>query len=190
MPVGVVRFEAGETVEDGERGIHVEVSEAHLTLLTLPPSIPSQLGRMLNRFGMLNQIHEDDLPQIDRPNVLTRFLGPEGPNENARRAHLGRPAAFYLEALVGLFSGDNEVAFGRGSLRAPGHRAAPHLLRARRRQCDTARRLRREWGDLRGASRYPGGVDFKYKLVPDGWRHPLLTVGSKPLREPEGGRHG
>jgi hypothetical protein len=179
---GVVRFEAGETVEDGERGIHVEVSEAHLTLLTLPFNTQLKLGRMLNRFGMLNQIHEDDLPQIDRPNVLTRFLGPEGLNENGAELTWVAPLPFYLEALVGLFSGDNEVAFGRGSLRAP-------LVTARLRtffELDDANAIQLGVSAANGETSEEhrdtlAGVDFKYKLVPDGWRHPLLTVGSEAL---------
>jgi hypothetical protein len=30
---------------------------------------------MRPRFGTLNTLHQDDLPQVDRPNVLTRFFG-------------------------------------------------------------------------------------------------------------------
>ena len=179
---GVVRFEAGETVEDGERGFHVEVSEAHLTLLTLPFNTQLKMGRMLNRFGMLNQIHEDDLPQTDRPNVLTRFLGPEGLNENGAELTWVAPLPFYLEALVGIFDGDNEVAFGRGSLRAP-------LVTARLRtffEIDEANAIQLGVSAANGETPEKhrntlAGVDLKYKLVPEGWRHPLLTVAGEAL---------
>ena len=179
---GVVRFEAGESVEGGERGIHVEVSEAHLTLLTLPFNTQLKMGRMLNRFGMLNQIHEDDLPQTDRPNVFTRFLGAEGLNENGAELTWVAPLPFYLEALVGLFDGDNEVAFGRGSLRAP-------LVTARLRtffELDDVNAIQLGVSAANGETPEKHrntllGVDLKYKLVPEGWRHPLLTVAGEAL---------
>ena len=179
---GVVRFEAGETVEDGERGFHVEVSEAHLTLLTLPFGTQLKLGRMLNRFGMLNQIHEDDLPQTDRPNVLARFLGAEGLNENGAELTWVAPLPVYLEALLGVFTGDNEAAFGRGSLRAP-------LLTARLRtffELDDANAIQLGISAAHGETPEEHrntltGVDLKYKLVPEGWRHPLLTLAGEAL---------
>jgi len=179
---GVARIEVGESVENGERGFQVEVSEAPLTLLTLPFSTQLKLGRMLNRFGMLNQLHEDDLPQTDRPNVLTRFLGAEGLIENGAELTWVAPLPFYLEALLGVFTGDNEDAFGRGSLRAP-------LLTARVRtffELDDASAIQLgvsaasgETSEERRSSL--AGVDLKYKLVPEGWRHPLLTLAGEAL---------
>jgi hypothetical protein len=179
---GVVRLEVGEEVTDGEREFQVSLSEAHLTLLTLPWGTQLKLGRMLNRFGMLNPIHEDDLPQTDRPNVLTRFFGPEGLNENGAELTWVAPLPFYLEALVGVFDGDNETAFGRGSLRAP-------LATARLRtffELDEANAIQIGVSAATGETSEKhrstlAGVDFKYKLRPEGWRHPLLTIAGEGL---------
>src|SRR4026208_702378 len=140
------------------------------------------MGRIRSRCGMLNQIREDDLPQTDRPNVFTRFLGAEGLNENGAELTWVAPLPFYLEALVGLFDGDNEVAFGRGSLRAP-------LVTARLRtffELDDANAIQLGVSAANGETPEKHrntllGVDLKYKLVPEGWRHPLLTVAGEGL---------
>jgi hypothetical protein len=75
---------------------------------------------MRPRFGTLNAVHQDDLPQVDRPNVLARFFGEEGlDGERGVEAFWVLPLATYHELSIGVFDGDNEVAFGRGSLRDP-----------------------------------------------------------------------
>ena len=75
---------------------------------------------MRPRFGTLNTIHQDDLPQVDRPNVLTQFFGPEEmEGESGLEAFWVLPLPNYNELSLGIFNGDNEVAFGRGSLREP-----------------------------------------------------------------------
>jgi len=179
---GVVRLEFGEEADDGGHDFKVDVPEAHLTLLTLPWSTQLKMGRMLNRFGMLNQIHEDDLPQTDRPNVLTRFFGPEGLIENGAELTWVAPLPFYLEALLGIFNGDNETAFGRASLRAP-------LATMRIRtffEIDDANAI--QVGVSAATGETPekhrstlAAADLKYKLRPEGWRHPLLTIAGEGL---------
>jgi hypothetical protein len=72
-----VRFEAAEEFEDGEREFHVGLSEAHFTLTSLPWGFQAKAGQMRNRFGLLNERHQHDLPQIDRPNALVNFFGEE-----------------------------------------------------------------------------------------------------------------
>ena len=179
---GVVRLEFSEEVNNGERDFNVDVPEAHLTLLTLPWGTQLKMGRMLNRFGMLNQIHEDDLPQTDRPNVLTRFLGPEGLIENGAELTWVAPLPFYLEALLGIFNGDNDTAFGRASLRAP-------LATTRIRtflEIDDANAIQLGVSAATGETTEKHrstlvGADIKYKLVPEGWRHPLLTIAGEGL---------
>ncbi|HEV8640500.1 MAG TPA: hypothetical protein VGV13_05320 [Methylomirabilota bacterium] len=179
---GEVRLEAAEEFEDGERVTEVGLAEAHLTLLTLPFGTQLKAGQMRNRFGLLNERHREALPQPDVPNVLTRFLGEEGLVERGVELTWVPPLPFYLEALVGVFNGDNEEAFGRGSLKTP-------LATGRLRTFF-------ELGDLGaiqlGASAASGqtearrrqtfaGYDVKYKLTPEGWRHPLLTLASEGI---------
>ena len=169
-----VRFEGGEE-DAGEIGINL--AEANLTLLTLPFNTQLKMGQMRNRFGLLNQTHEHDRPFIDQPNVLTRFLGDEGMVERGAELTWVAPLPVFVEALVGVFNGDNETSFGYGKLSQP-------LVTGRLRTFF-------ELGDSSaiqiGASVANGdtperrrntllGFDAKYKYKPDGWQHPLLTL--------------
>src|SRR5881296_3776856 len=113
----VVRIEAGEEARGAGTG--VSLAEAHLTLLTLPFGTQARLGQMRNRFGYSNEVHEHDLPWIDRPNVMRNFFGAEGLAEKGIEMTLVPDLPFYIETLAGAFNGDNEVAFGRTSLRHP-----------------------------------------------------------------------
>ena len=169
-----VRVEAGEE-DTGEINLHL--AEANLTLMTLPFGTQLKLGQMRNRFGLLNPIHEHDRPFIDTPNVLARFLGDEGLVERGGELTWIAPLPFFLEALVGVFDGDNDTAFGRGKLNTP-------LVTARLR---TFFELGDESALQLGVSAANGvteqrrrnmllGFDAKYKYRPVGWQHPLLTV--------------
>jgi hypothetical protein len=175
-----VRFEAGQ--ESRGQEINVKLAEANLTLMTLPFNTQAKLGMMRNRFGLTNQIHEHDLPFIDRPDVLRLFLGDEGLVEKGGEVTWVPPLPFYLELLGGLFNGDNETAFGLGSIKYP-------LVTGRARTFF-------ELGDFGaiqlGMSVANGlqadrlnnlilGWDLKYKYVPEGWQHPLLTVAGELL---------
>jgi hypothetical protein len=188
---GEVRIEAAEEFEDGEREMHLGLAEANFTLLTLPFGTQAKAGLMRNRFGLLNQYHAHDLPQPDRPNVLTRFLGEEGLVEPGVELTWVPPLPFYLEALAGVFTGDNETAFGHGSLRDP-------LVTGRLR---TFFELGEQSAIQLGLSGATGvtedewrqnlfGVDVKYKLTPEAWRHPLLTVGGEALLSVRRGEQG
>jgi hypothetical protein len=179
---GEVRIEAAEEFEDDARDLHVSLAEAHLTLLSLPYGTQLKMGKVRNRFGLLNQVHFHDLPQIDRPSVLTRFFGEEGLTESGAELSWVPDLPIYLEALLGIFDGDNEEAFGRSSLKVP-------LVTGRLRTFFELDRL----GAIQiGASVANGqteerrtqtfvGYDIKYKLTPDGWRHPLLTLASEGI---------
>lgn len=179
---GEVRIEAAEEFEDGERELHVGLAEAHLTLTALPAGLGARLGLMQSRFGLLNAVHPDALPFVDRPNVLTRFFGEEGLVESGVEVTWVAPLPVYLEALVGLFNGDNEEAFGRGSLRSP-------LLTGRLRtflEFGDAGALQLSLSGASGATRVRtrqtfAGLDAKYKWVPPAWRHPLLTLGGEAI---------
>jgi hypothetical protein len=175
-----VRFEAGEE----ERGAETSVSlaEATISLMTLPWGTQLKMGQMRNRFGLTNVIHEHDLPFIDRPNVLVRFLGEEGLTEKGFEATWVPPLPFFLEFQGGVFNGDNETAFGRGSLKYP-------LVTGRVRTFFDLD----EWGAFQvGASIANGqtreqlnnqliGFDAKYKYRPEGWQHALFTIAGEYL---------
>jgi hypothetical protein len=137
---------------------------------------------MRNRFGLLNERHREALPQTDQPNVLTQFLGEEGLVESGAEVTWVAPLPFYLEALVGVFDGDNDVAFGRGSLKAP-------LVTGRLRTFfEFAETSALQFGISGASGETPdkrrstlAGLDLKYKLTPEGWRHGLLTIAGEAL---------
>jgi hypothetical protein len=177
---GVMRIETGEEEPGGEAGVNL--AEAYLTLLTLPYGTQLRIGQVRNRFGLLNESHRDGLPQPDVPNVLLRFFGEEGLVERGAELTWVPPLPFYLQALVGVFDGDNESAFGRGSLKEP-------LVTGRLR---TFFELTDEHAIQVGVSGARGqtpdrlrstlaGFDLKYKWRPEGWLHPLFTLGGEAL---------
>jgi len=175
-----VRFEAGQ--ESRGEGINVSLAEANLTLMALPFNTQAKLGMMRVRFGLTNQIHEHDLPFIDRPDVLVQFFGEDGLVEKGGEATWVPPLPFYLELLGGVFNGDNETAFGLGSLKNP-------LVTGRARAFFDMEEL----GALQVGMSVANGLqpdrlnnlifdwELKYKYVPEGWQHPLLTVAGELL---------
>jgi hypothetical protein len=175
-----VRIEAGEEGRGEE--INVHLAEAFLELQTLPFSTQARMGQMRNRFGLTNVIHEHDLPFIDRPNVLRRFFGDEGLIEKGVEATWVAPLPFFLELLGGVFNGDNETAFGRGSLKYP-------LVTGRVRTFfelgdSSALQLGMSVASGQTPERLRNtilGWDAKYKYRPEGWQHPFLTLAGEAL---------
>ena len=169
-----VRFEAGQ--ESRGQEISVSLAEANLTLMALPFNTQAKLGMMRNRFGLTNQIHEHDLPFIDRPDVLVQFFGQEGLVEKGGEATWVPPLPFYLELLGGLFNGDNETAFGLGSIKYP-------LVTGRARTFFElgdfgALQLGMSVANGLQADRLNNlilGWDAKYKYTPEGWQHPAAS---------------
>ena len=177
---GVVIVEAEQEDRGGE--LSVSLSEAYLTLMALPFNTQAKLGKMRNRFGLMNQLHDADLPFIDRPDVLVQFLGQEGLVESGGEATWVPPLPFYAEILGGIFNGDNETAFGYGRINHP-------LVTGRVRtffELGDAGALQLGMSVANGlqADRLNNlilGWDAKYRLTPDGWRHPILTAGGELL---------
>ncbi len=175
-----VRIEAGE--ETAGQEADVKLAEANLTLLTLPWGAQLKMGQMRNRFLYSNVIHEHDLPWPDRPNALRNFLGEEGLQEKGVELTVVPDLPFYLEALVGAFNGDNETAFGRGKLNKP---LVTGRLRTFLELTDTSA-LQLGVSAANGNTPEPRqstlvAYEVKYKYRPEGWLHPLLTLGSEGL---------
>jgi hypothetical protein len=177
---GQVIIEAAQ--ESAGEEIAVSLAEAHLTLLTLPYGTQAKLGLVRNRFGLTNELHAHELAYIDRPDVMVVFLGEEGLNESGAELTWVPPLPFYLQLLAGIFNGDNDTAFGKGSLREP---LITGRVRAFFEPTDTSAiqvGLSVATGDTPENLRNTLlGYDVKYKYRPEGWRHPLLTLASEGL---------
>jgi hypothetical protein len=172
---GVVIVEAGQEARGEE--LTVNLAEAHLTLMTLPFGTQLKMGRLRNRFGLLNELHSHDRPFIDNPNVLVQFFGAEGLRENGFEATWVPPLPFYLQILGGVFNGENEVAFGQNTLRRP-------LATGRIRSFFDLG----DFGAIQLGSSVASGqtseqkqstiiaFDMKYKYTPPGWQRALFTA--------------
>jgi hypothetical protein len=178
-----VRFEAGDELEeDGSRTFSAELAEANLTLMAIPWGFQPKGGRMRLRWGYLNEFHQHDRPFIDNPDVWVMFFGEEGLVENGAELAWVAPTPIYLQAILGIFDGDNDVAFGGGTLRDP---LVTGRLRTFFEPTDTlaiqlgASAMTGLTTDDKHASY--GGVDVKLKYTPESWRHPLLTGGGEIL---------
>jgi hypothetical protein len=178
---GEVIIESGEEEPGAETGL--ALAEAHLTLLALPWGTQLKLGQMRNRFGWSNLLHPHDLPWVDVPDVYRVFFGEEGLVEKGVEATwVPDFLPFYLEVLGGVFNGDNETSFGFGRLRAP---LVTGRVVAFFEPTDTM-------GLQVGTSVANGlapdrlkstllGYDLKFKYRPDGWVHPLLSLGTEGI---------
>ena len=176
-----VRIEASQSAPGPDTG--VSLAEANLTLLTLPYGFQAKLGQMRNRYGLTNPIHEHDLPFVDRPNVLRNFFGDDGLVEKGVEVTwVPDFLPFYLEALAGVFNGDNETAFGYGRINQP---LVTGRLRTFFELSDTsAIQIGISGANGQTADRLSStilGYDVKYKYRPEGWLHPLLTLSSEGL---------
>jgi hypothetical protein len=178
-----VRVETGDSLQaDGTRSETVDLAEANLTLMTLPFGTQLKLGQMRNRFGYLNEFHQHDRAFIDNPNVYVRLFGDEGLVEKGAELAWVAPLPVYLQAIVGVFDGDNDTAFGGGTLRNP-------LLTGRLRTfVEPSDTLAIQFGTS-GATGLTAddqhasylGVDAKFKYTPENWLHPLLSGGGELL---------
>jgi hypothetical protein len=170
-----VLVETGLDSRGGE--MNLALAEAHITLLTIPGGFQAKMGRLRTRFGLLNQIHSHDRPFIDDPNVLVQFFGKEGLRESGAEVSWVAPLPIYLEVIGGIFNGENEVAFGRNTLRHP-------LATGRVRTFfDLGDFGALQLGSSIAAGETPAqkpsniiGFDMKYKLTPAGWQHALFTA--------------
>jgi hypothetical protein len=179
---GEVRIEGGEDFTNGSRNFNVQVAEANLTLQTLPFGTQAKLGLERVRFGLLNEVHEHDLPQVDKPDVLRNFLGPDGLVETGLEATWVPPTPFYLQILGGVFNGDNEVVAGWGRFSGP---LATGRVRA---FFETENYGALQLGVSGASGETPqqkrtalGDLEFKYKYTPAGWHHALATLAGEGL---------
>jgi hypothetical protein len=178
-----VRVEAGDTLEsDGTRSFNVALAEANLTLMTIPWGFQPKMGRMRLRWGYLNEFHQHDRPFIDNPDVLVMFFGDEGLVENGGELAWVAPTPIYLQAILGLFDGDNDVAFGGGTLRDP---LVTGRLRTFFEPTDTLA-IQVGVSAMTGLTTEDkhasyGGFDLKYNYTPESWHHPLLSGGGEIL---------
>lgn len=90
-------------------GESFELEEGYFTLLTLPGGFLARGGKFNANFGRLNMVHLHELPQTDRPLVLTSFLGEEGLNDTGLELSCTfAPADLFTEVTYAFINGLGE----------------------------------------------------------------------------------
>ncbi len=110
------RYDLFITVPDGEE---IEVEEGFVTLLNLPGNLRGRVGKFRSPIGKINRVHGPELPQVDRPNVITNLFGEEGLAETGVSVSKILPLPWFSEVEVGVFNGDNTSLFGHGRVSKP-----------------------------------------------------------------------
>lgn len=85
----------------------LNVEEAYATIFKLPLNTKLRAGRFFMPYGILNTYHTHDLPQVDRPLMLERFMGGEYSDTGVEAAWLlPNPWDLYSELTVAAANGD------------------------------------------------------------------------------------
>ncbi|MFB3923003.1 MAG: hypothetical protein ACE145_14865 [Terriglobia bacterium] len=108
----------------GQEGVDLE--EGYITFTSLPAGFVAKVGKMRSAFGVVNTLHNHNLPWIDRPLVTESLVGGEDGISDAGLSVsriLPAPKGIFLEATTQLYRGDAGGVFHstrRGDLLAVG----------------------------------------------------------------------
>jgi hypothetical protein len=81
----------------------VDVEEAAIVTTTLPYNLTVKGGRFFADFGRFSKFHDHDLPFVNRPVVLDRFVGGESQADGAEVSYLA-PLEQYLTLTLGAYN--------------------------------------------------------------------------------------
>lgn len=111
------RFEAILSAEQDFGGdLEVGLEEAIVTFGALPWGLELRAGKFRTGFGEFNDSDPEEFPEVDPPNVITRFFGSEGWVDTgvALTRRFGITDRLSLMLWGAVFNGDNETAFHGG----------------------------------------------------------------------------
>src|SRR5262245_16270987 len=80
-----------------------EVEEAALVTTSLPYNLTVKGGRVFADFGRLSKFHDHDLPFVNRPVVLDRFVGGESRGDGVEVSYL-LPIEQYITLTAGMYN--------------------------------------------------------------------------------------
>ena len=151
-----------------------EVEEAAIVTTSLPYNLTLKGGRFFADFGRLSKFHDHDLPFVNRPNALDRFIGGESQADGVELSYLV-PLPQYLTLTAGAYNklgAEND----RVSNTAPRDfsqftylgRAATFLNLNDANSIDlgTSYAYTPEVKVDNGASRHLAGIDLTYRYIP------------------------
>lgn len=96
----------------GEQGVALE--EGYVTFTSLPGGFVAKVGKIRSSFGVVNTLHNHNLPWIDRPLVTDSLVGGEDGISDAGLSInriLPAPKGIYLDATAQIFRGDSGDVF-------------------------------------------------------------------------------
>jgi hypothetical protein len=100
---------ASADAQTGEANLGVE--EAALQTTSLPWNLELRAGRFFGEFGKLGNIHDHELPFVNRPLALNQYIGGESRTDGAQLSWLP-PLSHYLSVVGGVgngFGGDSPL---------------------------------------------------------------------------------
>jgi len=183
-----------------------DVEEAAIVTTSLPYNLTLKGGRFFADFGRLSKFHDHDLPFVNRPNALDRFIGGESQADGVELSYLV-PLPQYLTLTAGAYN-KLGAANDRVSNTTPRDfsqftylgRAATflNLNDANGIDLGTSYAYTPEVKVDNGASRHLAGIDLTYRYIPLGqasyrgliWGSEFLynqedrPVGGFPAAEP------
>jgi hypothetical protein len=154
----------------------LEVEEAAIVTTSLPYNLTVKGGRFFADFGRLSKFHDHDLPFVNRPIVLDRFVGGESRGDGVEVSYL-LPIQQYVTLTAGMYNklgAENDrvsdtVPRGIGKFTYLG-RAATFISLSDEHSIDvgvsyayTPKIVSEE-----GAERHLAGIDITYRYVPLG----------------------
>lgn len=86
----------------------LEIEEAYVTLFEMPFNTKLRVGRFLLPYGIFNQVHDHDLPTVDRPPALLELFGDHISDDGIELSWLvPNPWDLYSEILLSITKGDD-----------------------------------------------------------------------------------
>jgi hypothetical protein len=95
-------FARGYAVFNGTNN-GVDVEEAAIVTTSLPYNLTAKGGRFFADFGRLSKFHDHDLPFVNRPTVLDRYVGGESQADGVEVSYLV-PLEQYLTLTLGAYN--------------------------------------------------------------------------------------
>ncbi len=167
-------FARGYAIITGSSDNGFSVEEAAIVTTSLPYNLTVKGGRFFADFGRLSKFHDHDLPFVNRPVVLDRFVGGESQADGAEVSYL-LPIEQYVTLTAGMYNKigaendrvSNTVPRDLGEFTYLG-RAATFLSLSDAHSVDVGAsfaytpRVKID----QGPERYLAGIDITYRYVP------------------------
>src|SRR2546422_157367 len=96
-------FARGYAIITGSNQGGFDVEEAAIVTTSLPYNLTAKGGRFFADFGRLSKFHDHDLPFVNRPVVLDRFVGGESRGDGVEVSYL-LPIEQYVTLTAGMYN--------------------------------------------------------------------------------------